>query len=72
MHAVSIELSGLDPGNVAMPDKGSLLVQLNAFRLPSTASVIKAKLNFGCIFGIERKIDARAVPRGAKRKGFSR
>ena len=62
IHTVAVHLAGPHFGQVTVPDHIRLLGKGNANRLTFPGSVEQAKLDFFGMLGIEREVDAFAVP----------
>ena len=69
VYPIRVELAGADFRQVAVPHEVGALAQRETLDLAPPASVEKAKLHALRVFGVKGEIDARAVPRGAKRRG---
>src|SRR5689334_3605437 len=67
-HAIAVQLSGSDLGQIEVPDLVGLFPQGDTRHLLRRVWLVEeTQLHAYGIFGEERKIDARAVPRGAER-----
>ena len=68
---VAVELSGLDVGQVGVPDLIGLFAQADALRLRRRLGRIEqAQFHFGGVLGEEREVNSLPVPRCAQRKGL--
>ncbi len=67
---VAVELSGLEVGQVGVPDLIGLFAQVDALRLHRRLGRIEqAQFHFGGVLGEKREVNSLSVPRCAQRNG---
>ena len=62
IHSISVQLAGTHFWQIAVPDHVGLLGKRNAKSFTSARNVEQAKFHFLRVLGVEREVDALAVP----------
>src|SRR5262245_65435267 len=63
LNALAVALAGTSLAQIAVPDAAGPLAERDALQLAPAAGIEQAELHLFRMLGIQREVDARAVPR---------